>query len=160
MTTNECGMKSSSRMPLASTTPCSEKSACFPRAGLDPVAIIMNAALKISLRPSGAVTRTECASTISPRPQIISTPASSKSDSMRSCSSICTRVRRAMKRVIDIRSHAAPWFQPGIGRRRNALATSAVSRNAFDAIVPVFTIAPPGRDSISITATRRPNDAA
>lgn len=78
---------------------------------------------------------------------------------MRSCSSICTSVRRAMKRCIE-RPFGTDASHPGMGRRRIALATSAVSRKAFEATVPVFTIAPPGRDSRSIIATRRPNLAA
>ena len=50
--------------------------------------------------------------------------------------------------------------KPGIGLRRSALATSAVSRSTFEATVPVLTMAPPGLGAISTIAARRPYWAA
>jgi len=52
--------------------------------------------------PSSRVTFTVFASTISPRPWMISTPEPSSRCSMWSCSSIWTSVRRAMKRCIEM----------------------------------------------------------
>ena len=157
--TSECGIVASSRMPSASTIAGCVKSTHDAREGDEPVAMSVKSVVSVVVDPSMRCTRTVCSSTISPRPRIISTPAASRPSSMRSCSSICTSVRRAMKRCIE-RPFGTDASHPGIGLRRIALATSAVSRKAFEATVPVFTMAPPGRDSRSIIATRRPNLAA
>ena len=78
---------------------------------------------------------------------------------MRECSRAVTRPRRPISSgtvtVPETRSS-----MPCASRLRACLMARAVSRSAFEGIVPVFAEAPPGTASFSIRATFLPENAA
>jgi hypothetical protein len=92
-------------------------------------------------------------------PRNCSTPAWFSASRMRACSRPVTRPRRPMSSgtvTVPERRTSMPWAS----RLRACWMARAVSRSAFDGIVPVFADAPPGTASFSTSATLLPPEAA